>query len=127
MEIRPVAAPSAARPAGNSAARPLRPSKKRWPFPLNLYQNAVGKKWVMAVTGIMLLGFVLFHMFGNIKLYIGVIEHNGENIYDVDLYGEFLRELLVPLFPRTWFLWLCLLYTSPSPRDATLSRMPSSA
>ena len=24
-------------------------------------------------------------------------------------------------------LWSCLLYTSPSPRDATLSRMPSSA
>jgi len=24
-------------------------------------------------------------------------------------------------------LYLCLLYTSPSPRDATLSRMPSSA
>ena len=24
-------------------------------------------------------------------------------------------------------LWPCLLYTSPSPRDATLSRMPSSA
>ena len=24
-------------------------------------------------------------------------------------------------------LWVCLLYTSPSPRDATLSRMPSSA
>ena len=23
--------------------------------------------------------------------------------------------------------WVCLLYTSPSPRDATLSRMPSSA
>ena len=39
--------------------------------------------------------------------------------------------------PRDWFglaevstdapLWRCLLYTSPSPRDATLSRMPSSA
>ena len=25
------------------------------------------------------------------------------------------------------YLWSCLLYTSPSPRDATLSRMPSSA
>ena len=24
-------------------------------------------------------------------------------------------------------VWCCLLYTSPSPRDATLSRMPSSA
>ena len=28
----------------------------------------------------------------------------------------------------SWFAnWFCLLYTSPSPRDATLSRMPSSA
>ena len=25
------------------------------------------------------------------------------------------------------FTYICLLYTSPSPRDATLSRMPSSA
>ena len=28
---------------------------------------------------------------------------------------------------RFSLLWSCLLYTSPSPRDATLSRMPSSA
>ena len=28
---------------------------------------------------------------------------------------------------RAYQLMLCLLYTSPSPRDATLSRMPSSA
>ena len=28
---------------------------------------------------------------------------------------------------RLMFLFSCLLYTSPSPRDATLSRMPSSA
>ena len=27
----------------------------------------------------------------------------------------------------TYFIYACLLYTSPSPRDATLSRMPSSA
>ena len=36
---------------------------------------------------------------------------------------------LVPV-KKQWFLGeniLCLLYTSPSPRDATLSRMPSSA
>ena len=29
--------------------------------------------------------------------------------------------------PRTTPSYSCLLYTSPSPRDATLSRMPSSA
>ena len=28
---------------------------------------------------------------------------------------------------RRWSAVTCLLYTSPSPRDATLSRMPSSA
>ena len=28
---------------------------------------------------------------------------------------------------RPAVVWGCLLYTSPSPRDATLSRMPSSA
>ena len=30
-------------------------------------------------------------------------------------------------FERTGVINTCLLYTSPSPRDATLSRMPSSA
>ena len=29
--------------------------------------------------------------------------------------------------PKAHSAWACLLYTSPSPRDATLSRMPSSA
>ena len=37
---------------------------------------------------------------------------------------ELLRVILVFLDTKSWG---CLLYTSPSPRDATLSRMPSSA
>ena len=36
-------------------------------------------------------------------------------------------ERKIPLFWRTHVSQPCLLYTSPSPRDATLSRMPSSA
>ena len=32
-----------------------------------------------------------------------------------------------PFLPISRILRICLLYTSPSPRDATLSRMPSSA
>ncbi len=99
-----MAAPTTTRP--NSASRPLRDRGRQLPFPLNLYQTAVGKKWVMAVTGIMLLGFVVFHMLGNLKLYIGAVQEDGVWHYDVDIYGEWLRDLLVPLFPRTWFLWL---------------------
>ena len=90
----------------NSAQRPLRPRRNELPFPLNLYQTSVGKKWVMAVTGIMLLGFVIFHMLGNLKLYIGVVDEGGVLDYDANIYGEWLRELLVPFFPRTVTLWL---------------------
>jgi len=90
----------------NSASKPLRKKSKQLPYPLNLYQSAVGKKWVMAITGLMLLGFVISHMVGNLKLYIGIVEHNGSVDYDADIYAEFLRELLVPIFPETVFLWI---------------------
>ena len=35
--------------------------------------------------------------------------------------------LIFALFPIVWVISACLLYTSPSPRDRTRSRMPSSA
>ena len=41
-------------------------------------------------------------------------------------FNQVLRAYLKAEFLRDWAL-ACLLYTSPSPRDATLSRMPSSA
>ncbi len=85
---------------------PIRPKGRELPFPLNMYQTAVGKKWVMAATGLMLYGFVLVHMIGNLKMYLGLVEHNGAMDYDLNIYGEFLRELLVPILPRGYTLWL---------------------
>jgi len=78
--------------------RRVQPTRRKWPWPFDLYQSAVGKKWAMAVTGIMLLGFVFVHMLGNLKVYLGpeAINH----------YGEWLREIAVPALPRTVFLWL---------------------
>jgi succinate dehydrogenase / fumarate reductase cytochrome b subunit len=78
---------------------------KRKPFLLDLYSTAVGKKYVMAVTGIIGIGFIIGHMVGNLKAYLGVIEHNGAPAYDIDVYGEFLRELLVPIVPHGYALW----------------------
>jgi len=74
--------------------RPQRPA----PWFIELYRTAVGKKYVMAVTGIIGLLFVAGHTVGNLKLYLG---HE-----DINHYGEFLREILVPILPRTIFLWL---------------------
>jgi len=78
---------------------------KRKPFLLDLYSTAVGKKYVMAITGIIGIGFVIVHMIGNLKAYIGLVSHDGGQAYEIDIYGEFLRELLVPLVPRTAVLW----------------------
>ena len=75
---------------------------RRKPFLLDLYSTAVGKKYVMAITGIIGIGFVVMHMLGNLKVYLGVVDGR----YDIDVYGEYLREILVPILPRTWFLWI---------------------
>jgi len=87
---------------GTAVAR----GRKRKPFLLDFYSTAVGKKYVMAITGIIGIGFVIAHMVGNLKVYLGVVEHNGSETYDLDIYGEFLREILVPILPRTVFLWI---------------------
>ncbi|MFT4657772.1 MAG: succinate dehydrogenase / fumarate reductase cytochrome b subunit [Candidatus Aldehydirespiratoraceae bacterium] len=80
------------------------PEKKK-PFVLDLYGTAVGKKYVMAITGLIGLGFIVTHMIGNLKMYLGPIMEDGERVYDIDIYGEFLRDLAVPLLPRTYLLW----------------------
>lgn len=72
---------------------------------VDFYSTAVGKKYAMAITGIMGIGFVISHMIGNLKMYIGVVTEGNEREYDIDVYGEFLRELLVPIMPRTYVLW----------------------
>ena len=42
-------------------------------------------------------------------------------------YGHLLAGTIKDVIGRYFTMKGCLLYTSPSPRDATLSRMPSSA
>jgi succinate dehydrogenase / fumarate reductase cytochrome b subunit len=76
---------------------------KRKPFLLDLYSTAVGKKYVMAITGIIGIGYVVVHMLGNLKMFFGT---DAAGRYEIDHYSEWLRELLVPFFPRTVTLWL---------------------
>jgi len=78
---------------------------KRKPFLIDFYSTAVGKKYVMAITGIIGIGFVVVHMIGNLKVYLGTVTENGQQVYDIDVYGEYLRDLLVPILPRTYALW----------------------
>ena len=79
--------------------QPIRPKpSKKLLWPVAFYRTSVGKKWVMALTGIALMGFVLVHMIGNLKMYLGAEQINH--------YGEFLRDMGEPIFPRTVLLWI---------------------
>jgi succinate dehydrogenase / fumarate reductase cytochrome b subunit len=67
----------------------------------SFYRSAIGKKAVMAVTGLILFGFVLVHMIGNLKVYLGA-EHMNE-------YGHFLRTVGAPAVPEGGLLWIARL------------------
>ena len=56
------------------------------------YRSALGKKAVMAVTGIFLFGWIFLHMLGNLKVYLGP-EHYNE-------YAKFLITMGSPLLPN---------------------------
>lgn len=52
----------------------------------------------MAVTGVLLVGFLFAHMIGNLKIFW------GEDSFDS--YAHWLREILTPVLPHGWFLWI---------------------
>lgn len=62
-----------------------------------LYRSSVGKKVLMAVTGFIWFGFLVGHMAGNLKAFLGA-EHFDE-------YAHHLRVLGEPLLPAGAFLW----------------------
>ncbi|MBX7268028.1 succinate dehydrogenase cytochrome b subunit [Micromonospora sp. Llam7] len=60
-------------------------------------RSNVGLKAVMAVTGIVLVLFLIAHMLGNLKIFAGAVSFNH--------YAEWLRELGAPALPGVWGLW----------------------
>ncbi|SDY37280.1 succinate dehydrogenase / fumarate reductase cytochrome b subunit [Micromonospora pattaloongensis] len=61
-------------------------------------RSTVGKKILMAVTGILLVLFLVLHMVGNLKIFFGA--------ESFDHYAHWLRSIGNPLLPETWFLWI---------------------
>lgn len=64
----------------------------------NFYRSAIGKKAVMAITGLVLFGWIFLHMVGNLKLFLGAVHLNE--------YAVWLRGLGGPMFPPTVALWI---------------------
>lgn len=65
---------------------------------VTIYRSTIGKKVIMALTGFILVGFVVIHMVGNLKAFTGA-EHLNE-------YGRFLRTVGAPVLPNETLLWV---------------------
>src|SRR4051812_20840776 len=59
---------------------------------------SIALKAVMAVTGLLLVAFLLAHMLGNLKIFFGQTSF--------DHYAHWIRAIGSPALPHTWFLWI---------------------
>lgn len=65
---------------------------------LALQRTTIGKKVIMAITGLVYIGFVLLHMYGNLKAFLGPEYFNH--------YAEGLRSFGEPIFGHGHILFL---------------------
>ena len=77
----------------SQVAPPAPPS----PSPAGLARSLIGKKVIMAVTGVVLFLFVIVHLLGNLKVFEGREPFNA--------YAEGLRTVGAPFFGRGQLLW----------------------
>ena len=66
------------------------------------YRSTIGKKAIVAVTGLIMLGFLVAHVAGNLKVFLPDPEPGTA---DIDAYAAFLRTMGEPLLPHEGALW----------------------
>ena len=67
-----------------------------------LYQSTIGKKFIAAVTGLILFLFLVGHVAGNLKVFTGT---TAEQVPHIDEYGHFLRVMGEPMIPAGVGIW----------------------
>lgn len=68
---------------------------------IEFWRSTVGKKMFVAVTGAILIGYLILHMLGNLNSAFGP----GGDEARVDWYAHWLRDFGEPLLPHGFTLW----------------------
>ena len=68
-------------------------------FIINFYKSSIGKKWIVALTGLVLIGYVLGHLAGNLQIFLAPKYINQ--------YAAFLHSLGPLLYVIRAFLLAC--------------------
>jgi succinate dehydrogenase / fumarate reductase, cytochrome b subunit len=74
------------------------PAPSRPAAPAALWRSTIGKKVIMALTGLIMVGYLAAHMVGNLKIFSGEKKFND--------YSHWLRTFAEPVLPYEGFLWL---------------------
>lgn len=80
----------------------VRPLAKPVPF----WETSVGKKYIMAGTGVIWFLFLILHLWGNLHIYSGAAY--------INTYADFLRTVGEPFFGYSQLLWLTRILLAPS-------------
>ena len=67
-----------------------------------VWDSSVGKKVIVAITGFVLVLYVVAHMLGNLKAFQGI----GADGAAIDHYAEWIRDVGEPVIPHEGVLWL---------------------
>lgn len=68
-----------------------------------LYHSVIGKKAIVATTGSLMIGFLILHVWGNLKVFASPTLA-GEP--EVDVYANFLETMGEPILPFGFALWV---------------------
>jgi succinate dehydrogenase / fumarate reductase cytochrome b subunit len=71
---------------------------KRPSLTSTIWGSTIGKKTVMAVSGLVMLGYLVVHMYGNLKIFFGATAF--------DEYAHWLRTIGEPVVHHGWVLWI---------------------
>jgi succinate dehydrogenase / fumarate reductase cytochrome b subunit len=82
---------------GRGDHRDLRPHRLR-----AFWSTTIGKKYVVAITGLIMAVWVVLHMLGNLK----EIEGPGGGDPAIDRYSHWLRTAFAPVLPHDFLLWV---------------------
>ena len=61
-------------------------------------RSTVALKYAMAVSGLIMMGYLVLHMYGNLRAFGGPDDFNA--------YAHHLREIGVPFLPHSGTIWI---------------------
>lgn len=67
-----------------------------------LFASSIGKKFIAAITGLIMFGFLVGHAAGHMKIFTGA---DAAGVPHIDHYGQFLKDFGSPALPPMLALW----------------------